>query len=167
MAIAITKRLIIEEATINDASFFYYLLTSPTWIQYIGDRGIIIKLDAITYIEERLVKSYQNHGYGLYKVSIRETNEPIGVCGFLKRDYLDSADIGYALLPEFEGKGYMLEATQAVVEFGREQLGLAPIYAFIDPGNNKSRRLLMKVGMKELKTFQPPDFDHPCVLFSD
>ena len=165
--IAITERLKIEEATLDDAPFFHHLLTSPSWLRYIGDRGIVIRADALNYIETRLITSYRENGFGLYKVTIRKTEEPIGVCGFLKREYLDSPDIGYALLPYYEGKGYMAEAAEAVLAYGRISLGLSPIYAFTEPGNEKSRRLLVKLGMYEIRTFKPADFDSPCILFSD
>ena len=165
MKIAETPRLIIEEARPDDAAFFYRLMTSDSWLRYIGDRGIFITADAISYIENRLMVSYRENGYGLFKVRFRDSEEAIGVCGFLKRQYLDYPDIGYALLPEYEGKGLMLEAARAVMEFGQQKLGLPKIYAFTDPGNERSRRLLDKIGFEEVRTFQPEDFDDPCVLF--
>jgi len=60
-----TDRLTLEEASSNDSPFFYDLLNSPGWIQFIGDRGIKTLGDAENYIQNSLIKSYKTHGYGL------------------------------------------------------------------------------------------------------
>lgn len=161
-----TKRLVIEEATISDAPFYFQLLNSPSWIRYIGDRGIYTVSDAEKYIRNSLIRSYRELGYGLFKVSLQE-GTPIGVCGFLSREYLDHPDIGYALMPDQEGKGYMLEAAQAMMTYGRESLGLTTIYAFTDTDNSKSHQLLQRLGFTNKEIIHPPGFDDPCVLFQN
>ncbi len=114
-----TERLIVEEARLLDSSFFMKLLNSPNWIEFIGDRGVKSSSDAKNYIKESLIKSYNKNGYGLYKVSLKQNMQPIGICGFVKRDYLESADIGFAILPEFERCGYTYEASNAMMDYGK------------------------------------------------
>jgi RimJ/RimL family protein N-acetyltransferase len=57
-------------------------------------------------------------------------------------------DIGYALLPQFRGKGLAFEAASAVMTYGREVLGLGRIVAITAPGNDASIRVLEKLGMR-------------------
>lgn len=145
-----TERLVISEAELTDAAFILELLNSPTWIQFIGDKGIYSMEDAENYIQKSLTNSYQTNSFGLYKLCFKETMVPIGLCGFLKRDYLDHPDIGFALLPDHEGKGLMLEAGKALMEHARSKLGFDEVLAIVFPSNNRSRQLLMKLGLQEI-----------------
>ena len=142
-----TERLILDKATIEDRRFYYQLLNSPNWLQYIGNRGIQTEQDAQQYIEDSLLKSYRDRGYGLYKMSLKTTLEPIGICGFVKRDYLDSVDIGFAVLPTHEGKGYTFEAAKAVLAYGQKQLAIETVYGITTENNLGSRRILEKLGL--------------------
>lgn len=147
MKILETERLIIEEATLNDASFFFELLNSPNWIEFIGDRNIKLLEDANKFVQESLIDNYKKNGFGFYKMSLKENNQPIGAIGFLKRDYLDFPDIGYAILPNYEGKGYVSEAAKAVLEYGKKKLNLKEIVAFTTEENLVSQKILLKIGL--------------------
>ena len=161
-----TKRLRIQEATAQDSAFFFKLLNSPNWIKHIGDRGITTEEHALAYIKDSLIDSYVKLGFGLYKVILDETNEAIGISGFLKRDYLDHPDIGFATLPEFEGMGYSFEAAFAIMKFGREELGIETIHAITSSENLASQNLLLKIGLKAKGKILPPDDDKELLLYS-
>lgn len=162
-----TPRLFLTEATLADTAFIYELLNSPNWIRYIGDRGVRTQADATRYIRNQLLQSYRYHGYGLYKLILRADNTPIGLCGFIQRDYLDHPDIGFALLPQYEGAGYMYEAAHAILDYGAQQLRLHPILAMTSQDNLKSRNLLSRLGLHECGTVKPPDLQVTFLLFSN
>ncbi len=155
MIILKTPRLIIEQATLADTDFIFQLLNSPNWIEFIGDRGIKTQKDAEAYIEKSLINAYETYGYGLYKMSLKSEGVPIGICGFVKRDYLDHADIGFAIMPPYEGKGYTYEAAQATLEYGKTQLSLDPILAITTEENVKSQKLLLKLGLSAIGKIHP------------
>ncbi|MGI9552062.1 MAG: GNAT family N-acetyltransferase [Aurantibacter sp.] len=167
MPITETKRLRIDRATPTDASFFLRLMNNPNWIRYIGDRGVVSEEHALEHIKSNLIKSYEEHGYGLYKMSLKSSDLPIGICGFVKRDYLDHADIGFAVLPEYEGKGFVFEAAQAVMAYGKNALKLNPILAITSRDNIRSKKLLLKIGLKEKSTVTPPNDNEELLLFSN
>ena len=144
-----TQRLILDEVALSDADFILELLNSPGWLRYIGDRGVHNREDAIHYIQSRFIQSYQDNGFGLYKAALKDTGEPIGLCGFLRRDYLPSVDIGFALLPAFEGKGFAFEAAQALMETGFGELGFDTVMAIVLPDNLRSQVLLEKLGLRK------------------
>ena len=167
MQIAETQRLIVREATESDASFIKTLLNSPNWLEFIGDRNIKTEEDAKNYINNALVNSYKTNGYGLFLVALKQNNKLIGMSGFVKRDYLSHPDIGFAMLPEYEGKGYSYEAANAVMDYGQNVLKASKIYAITDEGNIKSQNLLKKIGLKQNGTITPPNSDEELILFEN
>lgn len=141
-----SARLLIAPFTPADADFIVTLLNSPGWLQYIGDRNVHSAKDAMRYLEEGPLKSYRENGFGLLRVSLKENGQPMGMCGLLKRPELDTPDVGFAFLPEFEGKGYASEAVSAVLDHARTVLRLPRLAAIVQPDNERSIRLLKKHG---------------------
>lgn len=162
-----TDRLYLEEASSNDDLFFLELLNSPNWLKFIGDRSIKSRSDAVGYIRNNLIKSYQDHGFGLYKVSSKLELKSIGICGFVKRSYLEFPDIGFAILPSYEGKGIATEAAKAVLDFGVVQLRLTEILGITTKENIGSQRVLNKIGLKHKNYFCPPNEKEELILFSN
>ena len=123
MQVLETPRLVLRWVTTDDAPFIHELLNEPSFIQFIGDKGVRTLDDARNYILTGPVASYQRFGFGLYLVLLKETGAPIGMCGLLKRDTLPDVDVGYALRPAFWLQGYAYEAALAVLAHGREAFG--------------------------------------------
>ncbi|TMU57100.1 GNAT family N-acetyltransferase [Flagellimonas algicola] len=165
--IVASERLLIREAGPKDSEFILELLNSPNWLEFIGDRGVKTEKQALTYIETSLRHSYSNHGFGLYVVILQESITPIGLCGFLQRDYLDHPDIGFATLPSFEGFGYTFEACSALMGHAKQSLQLKSILGITTPSNLKSRNLLTKIGLVEAGTVIPPGKKEELLLFSN
>ncbi|MFS8086663.1 MAG: GNAT family N-acetyltransferase [Acidobacteriota bacterium] len=143
-----TNRLRLRQLSVDDADFILKLLNEPSFIQNIGDRQVRTNEDAQVYVLNGPVASYEKHGFGLWLVETKESGAQIGICGLLKREVLEDADIGYALLPEFWSKGYALESASAVLSYARDQLGLKRVLAVVNANNQSSIRLLEKVGFK-------------------
>ena len=57
------------------------------------------------------------------------------------------AERAYAIRREHWGKGLMLEAAKAVIQWGFGERGLAKIWAKADPPNRRSWRVMEKLGM--------------------
>ena len=142
-----TERLVLRELENNDAEFILELLNTDSWLRYIGDRNVKSISDAINYIESGPRKSYQEHGFGLYLIELKDST-PIGLCGLLQREYLDNPDIGFALMPKSEGKGFAYEAVSATLAFARNNLSLKKILAITNLENAKSINLLKKIGLR-------------------
>jgi RimJ/RimL family protein N-acetyltransferase len=143
-----TARLSLREITAGDAEFILELLNTPKFIKYIGDRGVRSVDDAREFVETKYRQSYHDHGYGLYAVELKDTGSPIGMCGFVRRDTLPGPDIGFAFLPEFEGKGFGFESADAVMAFGRDSLHFSQLFAITSKDNEVSGKLLEKLGFK-------------------
>ena len=160
-----TERLVLREFTLEDATFILHLLQTPNWLEYIGDKGVRTLGDARLYITESLRKSYKAHGFGLYLIELK-SGIPMGMCGLVKRDYLDHPDIGFALLPEFQSQGFGFEAAHEVMNYARKTLGFTTIFGITLINNKRSICLLEKLGLKEVKTIKPPNSKEEVLLFS-
>jgi RimJ/RimL family protein N-acetyltransferase len=143
-----TDRLTLREFSLNDAEFIVSLLNTLGWLQFIGDRNVKSIDDAKKYLLQGPMHSYQENGFGLWLVSLKDANNPIGMCGFLKRQGLDNADIGFAFLPGYAGKGYAYEAASAAMKYAQTGLGLDRIVAIASPNNDSSIKLLKKLGLQ-------------------
>ncbi len=143
-----TERLVLRKLATSDAEFILRLLNEPSFLQFIGDKGVRNLDDARQYILNGPIASYQKNGFGLYLVSLKVDNTPIGMCGLLKRASLPDVDIGFAFLPEFWNKGYALEAAVAVMIYGKDVLKLPRIVAITNKDNHASGKLLNKIGLR-------------------
>jgi [ribosomal protein S5]-alanine N-acetyltransferase len=143
-----TERTILRETVESDGEFILELLNQPSFIKYIGDRNVRTVEAAREYIENRFAESYRKFGFGMWTVELKDDGTPIGICGFVKRDTLPDADIGFALLPQFERKGYAFESAVGVMKYGKDVLGLKRVLAITTQDNESSGRLLAKINFK-------------------
>jgi RimJ/RimL family protein N-acetyltransferase len=166
MIVLETERLILRWLSIDDADFILNLLNQPSFIQYIGDRGVKDLSDARLYIESRFAESYRRFGFGLYLVELKEDKTPIGICGFVRRDALPDADIGFAFLPEYWSQGYAFESAWAALNYGKSVLGFKRILAITTKDNESSGKLLAKLGLKYQRMIRLPNEEDESKLFS-
>jgi RimJ/RimL family protein N-acetyltransferase len=161
-----TGRLVLRQMTSDDAEFILRLVNEPSFIRFIGDKGVRNHVDAARYIQTGPVASYERFGFGLYLVELKGTRIPIGMCGLVKRDSLPDADVGFAFLPEFWSQGYALEAAVAVTEYAKSVLGLRRLLAITTPDNERSIKLLEKLGLSFERTIRLSEDAAEVKLFS-
>jgi RimJ/RimL family protein N-acetyltransferase len=166
MPIIKTERLVLRPFTIDDTNFILELLNTEGWIKYIGNRNVKTKEQATTYLENGPLKSYQTDGFGLSLVQLKAGKTPIGMCGLVKRDYLDHYDIGVAFLPAFTGKGYAYEIATKIIEYGMNELKLEKVLAITLPENFSSVKLLKKIGFNIITNFISKDTNEELSLYS-
>lgn len=145
-AIIETPRLLVRKLTVDDHAFILKLLNTKEWLQNIGNRNIHGEAEARKYLQDVPLKSYAENGFGIYLVLLKNNRIPIGVCGLIKREGLPGIDIGFALIPEFFGRGYAYESAAAVLHYARSVLRITTLYAIVLPANLPSIRLLGKLG---------------------
>jgi len=162
-----TPRLALREFTFEDVSFIIKLVNTEGWLRYIGDRNVHTEEQAKRYLENGPLKSYRENGFGLSCVLLKSTGTAIGMCGLLKRDYLEHPDVGFAFLPEHQGKGYAGEIVEAILHFAKNQLHIDTVQAIVMEENTLSRKLLEKVGMQYLKKIQLLGENTSLLLYSN
>ncbi|HYG01454.1 MAG TPA: GNAT family N-acetyltransferase [Chryseosolibacter sp.] len=141
-----TNRLTIRELELTDARFILELVNTPGWLQYIGDRNIHSIKDAERYLTDGPLASYEKNGFGLCLVERSDDYRSLGICGFLKRSYLQHPDLGFAFLPAYVGQGYASEAANTYLVNTKKTLRLKTVLAITTPHNQRSIALLKKLG---------------------
>jgi [ribosomal protein S5]-alanine N-acetyltransferase len=91
---------------------------------------------------------YERFGFGLWHLARKSDGAAIGMCGLLRRDNLPDVDVGYALLPDYWGQGFALEAVQATLSHAARKFGLPRVVAVVSEGNDASVRVLEKAGLR-------------------
>jgi RimJ/RimL family protein N-acetyltransferase len=167
MIIAETTRLIISKFNLKDAPFFMELANTPNSIKYIGDKNLKSIEDAEKYLGNKTIKSYADFDFGFYKLAIKEENNKlIGTCGLVKREELEYVDIGFAFLPEYEGKGLGFEASIEIMKLAKYQFNIEKLAAITTPDNKNSIKLLEKLGFTFEKRVKPFKDDEELLLFA-
>lgn len=155
-----TERLELSLLNNEDAVFIEELVNTEGWLKFIGDRNIHAVSDAAAYIQ----KIADNPDIHYWVIRTKEFKTPTGVISFIKRDYLQHWDIGFALLPKAMGKGYAFEATIKVLKhyaaMGKHQQFLATVMS----SNISSVKLLEKLGLRFEKEITVDE--KPLMLFS-
>jgi RimJ/RimL family protein N-acetyltransferase len=160
-----TERLTLRKMCLADAAFMLNLLNQPSWLRFIGDRGVTNLQQAHNYITNGALQSYQTLGFGFYVVELSAQQVPIGICGLTKRDYLPDVDLGYALLPQYWARGLAFEAAAGVLDFSRTVLRLPRLAAITSLDNHTSIRVLEKLGLRYEQTIMHPDTQEQLRLF--
>ena len=143
-----TERLELHPFTEADADFVLRLLNEPSFLRYIGDRGVHDLDSARRYIADGPVAGYARHGHGLLRVVRRADGTSIGMCGVLRRDALPDPDIGFSFFPDYWSQGYAQESARAVMDHARQSLAIGRILAITTRDNEPSMRLLGKLGFR-------------------
>lgn len=161
-----TPRLQLRELTVGDAEFILGLLSEPSFLANIGDKGVRNLDDAREFILNGPWRRGQKPGYGQFLVELKPDLVPIGVCGLLYREKLDVSDVGCAFLPRYWRQGFAFESTSAVLEYGRSTLGIGTIVALTAEHNAASIALLAKLGMRFERIVTMGEDDPGTALYS-
>lgn len=111
---------------------------------------------------EVYIRHIQDHGWGLWAVSVPGVSDFIGWIGLwsigFDAHFTPAVEVGWRLLPEFWGQGYATEGAEASLQYGFNILKLDEIVSITVPPNVRSKRVMEKIGMH---TDPKDDFDHP------
>lgn len=160
-----TPRLTLRHLALDDAEFVVALLNDESFLRYIGDRGVRDVESAREYIRKGPAASYRRNGFGLYLVVLKDTGVPIGMCGLVKRDGLDDVDLGFAFMPQYRSNGYAIESAAAVMKHARDDIGLGRVVAITSPDNERSGKVLGRLGFVFERMIRLPPEDAEIRLY--
>lgn len=150
-----TDRLKFRQWKIEDFEAFVNFYSSKEHARFVG--GVKSSEEAW-----RLMATYIGHyelkGYSYPAIVEKETERLIGTVGLWNSDPWPEIEMGYWLLPEMQGKGYGVEAGEAVKDFAFNELKLETLVSYISPTNEASKKLATRLGAKLDSTIELLDF---------
>lgn len=156
-----TDRLILRRWQSEDHEPFAAICADPEVMQFIGNGSTRTAEQASRGIAH-FEKEWDERGYGLFAVELRETKELIGFTGLTRPDFipelLPSAEIGWRLGKAHWGKGYASEAAVEALTFGVRAPTIEEIVSICQLGNGASTRIMQKIGL----TFDRRTTDPTC-----
>jgi RimJ/RimL family protein N-acetyltransferase len=167
VAIALrTSRLLLREWRDGDCEPFAAISADPEVMAMLPPLPDRAASDAWI---ERMRAHLDQHGFAYWAVELPEKAELIGAIGLSRvrfpAPFTPAVEIGWRLARAHWGKGYAFEAAQATIEDGFFRLALDEIVAFTVPANQRSWRVMERLGMMRdpADDFDFPSFpeDHP------
>ncbi len=159
-----SARLGYRNWTEKDKIPFYQMNANPQVMQHFPNKLNQTESDELW---QRLYDHYIDYGYTYFAVDELSSNQLIGFIGIKNQNYqyqyTPFVDIGWRLDPKFWGKGYATEGAKACLDFGFNTVKLNEIYAVAVNSNSNSFRVMEKIGMIKIDTFNHPAMkeDHP------
>ena len=154
-----TERLLLRQWRDDDREPFAALNADPEVMRYFPRTQTRAESDALVDAQRALI---EERGWGLWAV-----DAPDGFIGFVGLSvprFMDAVEVGWRLAQRGWHQGYATEAARAAVAFGFDELGLDEIVSFTAVPNDRSRRVMERLGM----TRDPADdFDHPALAPGD
>jgi RimJ/RimL family protein N-acetyltransferase len=157
----VTERLVFRDWRESDREPFRRMNADPRVMEYFPACQTAEQSDESL---ARLEAHAARHGFTFWPAELRETGEFAGFIGLARTPFethfTPCVEIGWRLLPEFWGRGLATEGARAAARWGFERLGLEEIVAFTAVENQRSRRVMEKLGMVYDAA---DDFDNPGV----
>lgn len=161
-----TERLFLRLTNLEDASFILQLFNSPKWLKYIGDRNVYCEKDAAEYIRNKMLSQYEKLGFSNFTILRKSDLSKLGICGLYDREGVEGIDLGFAFLPQYEGRGYATEAAEMVMKLAFTKYGLSELRAITTRLNFVSQKLLTKLGMEQSGTITLPGDDEELLVYN-
>lgn len=149
----------------EDAEFLFRLMNTSQWHEMIGDREVYSVDDARKYMDERMDPDLGVKGFVNHVMIHKETGESVGTCSLHDREGVEGLDIGYALLPEYEGYGYATEGAKAMIGLAFTKYELAFVSAITNDENVGSHKVLEKLGFELSGHIRIPEIDNFIRLY--
>lgn len=157
-----TERLILRNWEERDRALFHRINSDAQVMEFFGMRRTRAESDELF---DKLRGNIDCDGFGFSAAEIAATGECIGFVGINRTDLAPfiprgMMEIGWRLAPEFWGKGYVTEASEALLAYCFETLNLDEVVSFAVSHNHRSTAVMQRLGMRHDIA---GDFDHPRV----
>ncbi|MGH8950517.1 MAG: GNAT family N-acetyltransferase [Acidimicrobiia bacterium] len=157
-----TERLILRRWRERDRDEFAALNADPEVMEHFPN---VLTTEESDQMLRRIDRQFEEFGFGLWAVDIKWAKKFIGFCGLavptFQTPFTPAVEIGWRFAKDQWGSGYATEAAKAVLDFGFEQADLEQILSWTIPANERSQRVMQRLGMKRAPDL---DFDHPRFL---
>ncbi|HEV3469756.1 MAG TPA: GNAT family N-acetyltransferase [Pyrinomonadaceae bacterium] len=158
-----TSRLRLRPFTPADLDALAAVAADPEVMRYIGD-GRPLTREETEHNLRSIMDAYRRRGFGRWAMIEKAGGALLGYCGLTCPRESPGVELVYLMARRAWGRGLATEAARACLRYGFEELGLERIYALTMPGNERSRRVLERVGMRFLR--DDCYFGYACVCYA-
>lgn len=153
-----TENLILRQIKTDDENEFYILKSDKKILKYLGYRAKTF--DEARQFLKKINEEISKNVWILWGITLKNEDKLIGSICFwnISSDY-SKAEIGYELMPDYQGKGIMQESMMAVINYGFNNMKLKTIEAFPNPENLRSVRLLERNNFIRGASFNHDNFE--------
>lgn len=142
-----TVRLVLRPITQDDADALHQLWTNKEVRRYLWENRVL-PIDAVHGIIDSSVEFHDAHGSGFFSVrTIEQPEKIVGFCGHRAFEAGDETELLYGMHPDFWSKGLGTEAARRVLAHGFAQCDFERIIASTDTPNQRSVKVLQRLGM--------------------
>ena len=144
-----SERLVLRRLKDSDAPEVFKIRSNPERMKFVPRPLLQNEGEALAMIQMINSKIDENTDIN-WGVCLKNSDKIIGFMGFY-RVQPDNfrAEIGYMILPDYDGKGYVSEAVKAMLNYAFNIVGFHSIEAVIDPENGASEKVLLKNGFRK------------------
>lgn len=141
-----TERLLLKNISPDDREFIFSQFSNDTINRYLFDAEPVMDISGADDIISFYMKPEPRHEHR-WILSLKPDGRKIGTCGFhCWNPDEGTVEIGYDLVEQYTGQGYMSEAIKAIIEFAKTKMKIRVINACIYPENSKSIHLALRNG---------------------
>lgn len=154
-----TLRLALRELVSEDLDFVAEMLADPEVMRYYPKT--YSRAEAAGCMGNQIEK-YRRDGHGLWRVSLRETDEPVGLVGLVLQEVDGETfqEIGYLIHRPHWRRGYATEAALGVRRYAFEERRLPCVVSLVRPENVPSVAVAAKLGMTPEREVRFGGFQH-------
>lgn len=160
--IILTDRLQLVPFAPEHTDGLFVMNSNPEVMRYLGD---VQTLEDVEKNIARVQARWEKSGYGWWAVLLKGSDTVIGAACLQNLANRENAalEIGWRLIPEFQGKGYATEAGRAAMDYGFETLGVDYLCAVANPENIASQKVMQRLGMHDVGV--QTHYDEPCAYY--
>lgn len=143
-----TNRLGIRSLQEDDFQALTSILGNPIVMRFSAKGLPFTDQEIIEFLKQRFAE-YQRFGFSSWAVELKNDGTFIGIAGIrhMLVDNIDEIEIGFRLAPIYWEHGYATEAAMAIRDYAYNTLGIQRLIALVEPNNDRSIRVIEKLGM--------------------
>ncbi len=147
MRILKTERLTLRPVAESDVDALHKVWTDPEVRRYLWD-DVILPRETVEEIVHESEACFREVGSGFFALELESSpGLLVGFCGHRRFEEGEQMELLFAILPEYWGLGLTTEAAAEVLRYGFEECGMERVLASTDTPNQRSVRVLQRLGM--------------------
>src|SRR5436305_8441355 len=147
MIILETEHLLFRPLTLSDLADLTALYADPEVMRFLGGPR---SKEEVQHILNRYIREYEIYGHSFFATIQKSDQRFIGQCGLLKQEVEEQPEVelGYVLASQYWQRGLALEGTQALKDYGLQQLGFPRLISLIPPDHAASIHIAEKIRLQ-------------------